>query len=724
MYMQNKKRRLGFRVRKNALREKHSAERTGRRKRKPKGEVRMKKKRILLSLLCALCAGCFVAGFPAAGNAVYAANGAYREEAGVLRDGQKAVREYTVGSVSVHHTCKTNNQVFVLFYDGEGNGCDMGYTSWVVPDAYTEKFEEYLTVNGEKMSDIDGVTIQGMDIPNALCIAGSGFYLPDGGKVVIPKGAVFENGSAKLTFDRTYTIVWDGEAYSVEAERGETSFPDYTMEEGMLSDFTDKSVIRLGGQNYHDAVPDKDGWNTNYHSFFQGGFVSAEEAPEGSVNGGYKFSWNTTTGLLYPSIMFRFRNDVAFESDDELVFRIYFSETLDKSFNFWITSSTNPRVWEAENMVSGLTLTTGGWNEIRVPVADYLDKSGKIAPIAFTLAYNQSFGPNEDVPGGYLLFDTAVFRQSVKVVDEDYKIYDISEVVPLQGEKTYTGELDAYSDGFDYKKDCNIAFARTDKAFTGMKVKVSVSDLSRFSFYFVLNGTNKYFVDGGIYYWFNNDSVLAGTATKTYINEPLPATIEANKPFLAEMICAPYYVDGIKAGNYVALKIDGKEIGSGAYVASANCNFGTWTGLYLHNTTKDVGVTVAPVRQAEEPAISLNLSTSLNATALEVGETLGTKVKITGKLYKADSVKYVIVSGDAYAGIDDEGYVTGKANGKAVVKAVIENEFGTFSSNEIELTIGTGEEPKKTGCKSSVGGGLTGLLTIAGVAAVLRKKKR
>lgn len=675
--------------------------------------ITKKLKTLFLCLLCVVCASfCFAA--------VATANVETANAEGATDAATNSVKEYTVGSVSVHHTCKTNGQVFVMFHDGEGNECDLGYTAWVVPDTYTTKFEEYLTINGKKMSEVDGVTIQGMDIKNALCI--NGFYLSEGGTIVIPKGAVFENASAKLTFDRTYTITWDGEKYTVDAEHQETVFPDYTMEEGMLSDFTEKSVKRLGGQDYHDAVPDKSGWNTNYHSYFKSGFVTEEEAPEGSTNGGYKFEWGTTTGLLYPSIMFRFRDDIPFESDDEMVFRIYFSATLDKSFSFWITSSTNPRVWEAENMVSGLTLTMGGWNEIRVPVADYLDRNGKIAPIAFTLAYNQSFGPNEDVPGGFVLFDTVKLQESVKVVDSNYKIYDISEIVPLSGEKTYAGELETYSDSFDYNKDCNIAFARTDKTFTGMKVKVKVNDLSRFSFYFVLNGTNKYFIDGGVFYWFNNNSVLVGTATKTYISEPLPSSIQANKEFTVEMTCAPYYVDGIKAGNYIALKVDGTEIGSGSYVSNASCNFGNWTGMYLHNTTKAVNVTVAPVTQATEPAISLTLSTSLNATTVEVGESLGTKVKVSGKLYKADDIKFVIVSGEEYAEIDNDGYITGKANGKVVVKAVATNDFGTFSSNEIEITVGTGEEPKKSGCGSAVESGVLALLALAGVAVVLLKK--
>ncbi len=678
----------------------------------------MENKKIKNFFMCLLC---FVfASFCVAAVAAVNVENARAEGAATTEN----IKEYTVGAVSVHHL-STNGKVYAMFVDEEGTDCDLGYNSWVPVDEYTEKFEEYLTINGKKMSEIGDAFIQGMDISNALFIGG--FYLPDGGSIVIPKGAVFQNASVKLVFDRTYKIIWDEDngQYTVEAEEKEITFPDYPMEKGMLSDFTKSSVARLAGQNYIDAVPDKEGWNTNYHSYFTGGFTTEEEAPEGSTNGGYKFAWNTVTGLLYPSIMFTFRNDVPFASDDEMVFRIYFSETVDKSFNFWITSSTNPRVWEAENMVSGVTLTMGGWNEIRVPVGDYLGRDGKIAPIAFTLEYNQSFGPNEDVPGGYIFFDTVKLRESVKVVDENYKIYDISEIIPLSGEKTYSGELDSYSDTFDYNKDCNIAFARTDKTFTGMKVKVKVSDLSRFSFYFVLNGTNKYFIDGGVFFWFNNDSVLIGTATKTYVSEPLPKSIRANEEFTAEMTCAPYYVDGIKAGNYVALKVDGTEIGKGCFVSNASCNFGSWTGLYLHNTMKGVNVTVAPVTQAAEPAISLALSTSLNATSIAVGESLGTKVKVTGKLYKADDIKYVIVSGGEYAEIDADGYITGKADGKVVVKAVATNDFGTFSSNEIEITVGKGEAPKKKkGCGSSVESGIFAILGLAGLATIMIKKRK
>ena len=126
--------------------------------------------------------------------------------------------------------------------------------------------------------------------------------------------------------------------------------------------------------------------------------------------------------------------------------------------------------------------------------------------------------------------------------------------------------------------------------------------------------------------------------------------------------------------------------------------------------------------------ISLALSTSLNATSIAVGESLGTKVKVAGKLYKADDIKYVIVSGGEYAEIDKDGYITGKADGKVVVKAVATNDFGTFSSNEIEITVGKGEAPKKKGCSSSVESGifaiLVAILGLAGLAAIIIKKRK
>ncbi|MDD7166032.1 MAG: hypothetical protein PUI31_05105, partial [Clostridia bacterium] len=131
-------------------------------------------KNIFLCLLCVICAGVFAAS-------IATLNVENARAEGVATATAENVKEYTVGSVSVYHL-STNGKVFVLFFDGEGNGCDLGYTTWVVPDTYTTKFEEYLMINGKKMSEVDGVTIQGMDMSNALCI--DGFYLSDGGKIV------------------------------------------------------------------------------------------------------------------------------------------------------------------------------------------------------------------------------------------------------------------------------------------------------------------------------------------------------------------------------------------------------------------------------------------------------------------------------------------------------------------------------------------------------------
>ena len=71
------------------------------------------------------------------------------------------------------------------------------------------------------------------------------------------------------------------------------------------------------------------------------------------------------------------------------------------------------------------------------------------------------------------------------------------------------------------------------------------------------------------------------------------------------------------------------------------------------------------------------------------------------------------------------GYITGKADGKVIVKAVATNDFGTFSSNEIEITVGKGEAPKKKkGCGSSVESGIFAILGLAGLAAIMIKKRK
>lgn len=643
---------------------------------------------------------------------------------------------YEVDSIVIHPNSTDNTKLYMMLSTNEGEAVPTGYKGWVAADAATIALEAQILLNGEKMSEKDGVVLQGMDIVNGFCI--SGYYLPEGGTIVIPEGATFDNGIVSMVFARTFTITWNGEAYEVTRSAKEIVVPEYDMPDGMLSDFTKNAAVRLAGMDYSEAAVNDPGncWITDYEAGkFQGRYISAEEAPDGSTNGGYEMRWETMTGLLHPSIMFTFPQDVEFNAEDDLVFRIYFSEDIDPSFNFWITSSLTPRVWEAQTIVSGLSLTLGEWNELRVSAADYMDQDGKIAPIAFTLNYDQVYSVNTDIPAGTVVFDTAVFEQVEKTLADEYEVLDVSAVVPVGDGITFTGEREEFSEDFDWSVDENIAFARTDKIVDGVSAKLTINDLSQFSFYFVLNGASQYYINGGVYYWFSDNGIKIGYNGKLLSEEALPSDIVAGKAFTVEMKSIPYYVEGMKGGNYVELLINGTLIGEGYYVSSANCNFGNWFGLYLHNTTKDVSVTVEPVEKSVGSPVSMTLSTSLNATQVKVGDSLATKVKTAGKIYGAGEVRYEIVSGDEYATVDEDGYINGLKDGEIVVRVSTTNVFGTFYSNEITVQIGAGlsqstsvdgsGDGNGTGnsCSSFVSGiGCFGVAAL-GLVTVLKKKK-
>ena len=653
----------------------------------------------------------------------------YNGEKFLVSSESENVAYYEVDSVMIHPHSTTNTQLFMLMSTIEGNDCPTGYTNWTSPDGATKKLAEQVTINGEQMSSVNGAVIQGMDIKNAFCF--TGYYLIEGSSIVIPEGTEFKNGDIRLVFARTFTITWNGEKYEVSRSNREINFPEYEMDEDLLSDFTNSSVMRLGGQSYVEAAINNDdgiSWNTNYSGGIIGRFVDESSAPSGSLKGGYELSWETTPGLFYASVMFKFRDDVTFNPDDELVFKIYFSETIDPSFTLWITSSLNPRVWEAETMVSGLSLKMGDWNEIRTQASDYMDENGNVAPIAFTLNYGSVYRGQDEIKGGKLVFDTAKFVEAKKVLAEDYTISDISDVVPIEDGITFVGDSDKE---FDWSKESNLVFARTDKTLDGVNAKLTVNDVNRFSFYFMVNGNSSSYQNGGIYFWFTTSSIKIGTASRIYVDEELPSSIKSNEAFTIQIKTIPYYVDGLKSGYYAELLVNNEKIGEGSYISSANCNFGSWFGLFFHDYSDNVSLKVEPINKSKESPVTITLSTNLNLTSIKVNDSLGTKVKVVGKFYDSKDITYEIVSGKDYATIDEDGYITGLKDGVVTLRASVTNSFGTFYSNEVSVTVGnpteeqkeSNNETTKKGCKSTlISGNL--ILLFLGTAVLFIKKKK
>ena len=646
---------------------------------------------------------------------------------------------YEVDSVEIHPHSNTNTMLYMQMSTMDGQMALTGYNEWRAADDATNALKAQMQINGQSLADVEGAVLMYMDIANAFYIGS--YYLADGGSIVIPEGATFDNGISSMKFMRTFTITWDAEnaMYNVTRSSREIVVPDYDMPEGMLSDFTQNSVIRLADASFLEAAVNNPGncWGGDYQSFkISGSYVSEEEAPEGSTNGAYKMSWEALATLYYPAIMFTFPQDVEFNLDDELVFRVYFSEGMDLGFDLWITSSLTPNIWDPQTRFAGVTLSKGEWIDLRVAAADYIDEEGKIAPIAFVFYYPTSLPVT---PATDVYFDTATFVSVPKVLAEDYKTEDISEVIALGEGKEFVGQGDN-GDEFDFETENNVQFVRKDTSVNAVKMKMTINDVSDFDIYFVLNGTNLYYTKGGVYFWLSEQGFNLGYNGKNFARTPLPDCVANNQAFELELRCIPYYVNGIKAGYFAQALINGEEVGESGYIASANCAFGNWFGFYMHNTSDAVTVKLQPVQQAETAPVALTLKAQMNATQIDADGYVKLETKVAGNYLNQSEVTYEIVSGGEYAMIDAEGYLNGIADGEVVVVGKVTNVFGTFTSNELKIVVGAGlpkaEQPQDSsngplsdvlallGCAGTVSGITSGAIALGiAVVALLKKKE-
>ena len=643
---------------------------------------------------------------------------------------------FEVDSVQIHHTGQSDKNFYMLMSTEDGTSALTGYDKWANPDDATNALKAQMKIGDKTLADIDGAVIQYMDIVNAFCVRDF-TPLQAGESIVIPEGTTFDNGLTSLKFVRTFTITWNGSAYSVTRSEKPTDVPVYEMPEGMLSDFTDKSVARLAGASYHESLTNGTAatWGVDYQSDkISGTFVSEADAPEGSTNGAYKMSWVETETLYYPSIMFNFIQNVGFSAEDELVIRVYLSEGMNMGFDLWVTSSTTENVWDPQTKFSGATLSTGKWLELRLSAADYMDAEGKkIAPINFTFFYANS--GLTLIPAAEIYFDTAVFESVPKVIADDYKTEDISEIVPVGEGKTFAGDKDGNIEN-------NLKFVRTDVTVNAVKMKLTVNDFSALQVYFVLNGgKDLYYAGGGVYFWISSQGFNMGYPGKNFDLSPLPESVKAGTAFELELRTIPYYVNGLKAGYYATALINGQEIVKGEYVASANCVFGTNFGFYMHNTPDTATVKIESVAKSENNPVTLTIKTQMNKKQIDVGDSVKLENKLVGNYIGQSDVVYEIVKGSDCGNIDDEGYLNGIKDGEVTIVAKVTNEFGTFSSDEITIKIGNGattpsesnsEEssggnttpPKKSGCSGTVGGlSVAGLAIMAFAVVSLKKKK-
>ena len=357
---------------------------------------------------------------------------------------------------------------------------------------------------------------------------------------------------------------------------------------GTTWDVDFKSTVTYSAASYYTnngkAVP----WYRGNTYNLYGGFVNNANSPTGAEGGTYKFNWNERIpGMWFPTITFGFPNSVDYLPDDELEFTIYLSENMDPNFTLWVTSTQTVNVWETQKKFAGSMLSFGDWNKLSMPIKDFIGSNGKVAPIAFIFVYSDMAeawntagdsddgdNTNDGVPPAEIYFDKVEVRTVIKDLADEYKEQDISEVFPMTGAVSYTGEYGTHAEGevFDFTKDTNIKAVRTDSTTESVKMNLTISNFTSFEMYFVMNGTGKYYDKGGLLYWLSNEGVSVGYNGKMFEATPLANLgLQAGVAFELELRAVPYFIEGFKSGYAVSMYINGAEACEGAYISFADC---------------------------------------------------------------------------------------------------------------------------------------------------------
>ena len=613
-----------------------------------------------------------------------------------------------------------NSQLYLQLSDG-GHGFEESIEP--IPELYY-----YITGNNDKFIN-EGGTFTSGGADNLLRLTKSGGFVA-GDVLIIKKDMKYYDESditSNFSLNKDYIARFDGSAWTINEYV-------YEMPEGILSDFTENSVQRLEGAAFTEAINNSPMWGVDFASDFIGGRYLAAEEAEGIIGetteGAYEMSWPEVNNRLFPTIMFKFNTGIKFDVSDDLVFRIYLDENMDKSFEMWIVRADTYQAWDAQTKKSGSSMSYG-WNDVNVSAKDYVDNDGNIVPIAFVFNYQFSHAVDSTLKAGKLYFDTARFEEVQRYLADDYDSEDISAIIPVGNGKTFTGEYEGTEDDadfeFDFSKELNIAFVRTDKSVHEVNMRLTINDMSDFNFYFVLNGNDIYYNKGGIFYWFSDEGISLGYYGKTFETVAYPSGTEAGKPFDLTLSAIPYYVDGISSGYMAKISMNGEVVYTDAYVSSADCAFGRYFGMYLHNSDSSVEVTVESINQSQENPVEVTISTMMNANKVNVGESLKLNGKLTGKFYGADQVKFEIVEGEEFAYIDQDNFLVGKSNGTVKVRGYVENVFGKFTSDTITVAVGDGSSSGKTGCGgniSSQSGSAILMLLCAGIVLVTVKAKK
>lgn len=314
-----------------------------------------------------------------------------------------------------------------------------------------------------------------------------------------------------------------------------------------------------------------------------------------------------------------------------------------------------------------------------------------------------------DLVQDYLIegIDAPVFEYFAPVytVAESRGNYDISEMAPMTSAAgvTYSASggtgaatrsmFNAYMPRTNMSLQFGVTFTEGNNANLGFDLSMRATGS---------HGENGYSVSF-------SKSNHASSFTVTTANATASLPYEQGKTYNFRVYCLDFSygdeiaISGVRLAVYLLDGAGGETLLIEDYIESLPAaQVGEWfSGIVRGDSASSV--TVTPV-EFEQQAVTVAIEAG--AERVNIGRTVRFSAESSLPTL-LDEVQYVVTVGEEYVTLSGNG-ITGVADGVVKVKAVVTNEYGTFESEEIEVTVGAG---------AAVGGGNNNAGLIAGVSA-------
>ena len=284
--------------------------------------------------------------------------------------------------------------------------------------------------------------------------------------------------------------------------------------------------------------------------------------------------------------------------------------------------------------------------------------------------------------------------------------YDISEMAPMASAEgvTYSASGDT---GAATRSMFNAYMPRTNMSLQ-FGVAFTEGDNANLGFDFSVRATGPHGENG--YKVAFSKSNRASSFTVTTANATAQLPYEKGKTYNFRVYCLDFSygdelaISGVWLAVYTLDAAGEETLLIEDYIESLPASeVGEWfSGIVRGDSASSV--TVTPV-DFEKQAVTVAIEAG--AERVNIGKTVRFSAESSLPTL-LDEVHYVVTEGEEFATLSGNG-ITGVADGVVKVKAVVTNEYGTFESEEVTVTVGAGA--------AGDGGGSNSVGLIAGVSA-------